>query len=254
MSASTSASTGSTCAKTRPEPAATLLAVGGFTAFSCCDWPGELAGVVFCQGCPWACGYCHNQHLRPRRPGTVSWDDVIARLHQRVGLLDGVVFSGGEPTLQPALPAAMRAVRALGFRVGLHTAGPYPERLGRVLGLVDWVGFDVKAPFARYDAITGAAGSGARARTSLRHVLAAKVRCEVRTTVHPALLDAAAIDELAGDLVALGVTDYAIQAFRAKGSPPAFAAAHGGDPPRLPAGLERRFARFTYRPADTEAA
>lgn len=240
-----------TTAKLQPPPtdapAADRLAVGGFAAFSTCDWPGELVATVFCQGCPWDCGYCHNLHLQAAGGGTFAWTDLLARLHARVGLLDAVVFSGGEPTLQAALPAAMRSVRALGLRVGLHTAGPYPDRLAAVLGLVDWIGFDAKAPFAHYATITGAPGSGAYARESLRRVLAAGVACEVRTTVHPTLLDAEALTALAGDLTELGVRDYAVQAFRPTGCRAGFLEAHGSPALRLPPDLARHFARFTYR-------
>jgi len=128
-----------------------------------------------------------------------------------------VVFSGGEPTLQAALPDAMRAVRALGFRIGLHSAGPYPERLAAVLPLIDWIGFDVKAAFDDYERITGVAASGIKARASLRHVLASGVACDIRTTVHDALLDRAALARLAANLDGLGVREHRLQPFRAAG-------------------------------------
>ncbi len=177
-----------------------------------CDWPGELVATVFCQGCPWRCRYCHNTHLLDAdRPGEVTWRSVTAFLRTRVGLLDGVVFSGGEPTLQHGLAAAMRETRALGFRVGLHTAGPYPDRLSEVLPLLDWVGFDVKAPFDDYPRLTGVAGSGARARESLRRLIASGVAYEVRTTVHPDLLDPASLRTLAETLTDLRVTHYTLQ-------------------------------------------
>jgi pyruvate formate lyase activating enzyme len=223
------------------------LKVGGVAAFSTCDWPGELVATVFCQGCAWDCGYCHNAHLRPPGEGTIAWPEVMALLRRRVGLLDAVVFSGGEPTLQAALPAAMRAVRALGLRVGLHTAGPYPDRLSRALEAVDWIGFDAKAPFAQYAAVTGVPGSGAPARESLRRVIASGVAYEVRTTVHPALLDETDLLALADELAAMGVRDYAVQAFRASGCRPGFVQTHGGGPARLPHGLAQRFARFSCR-------
>ena len=107
---------------------ATDLAVAGLTPLSTCDWPGQLVATVFLQGCPLACTYCHNPLLiDPRAPGTVPWADVADLLERRRGLLDGVVFSGGEPTRQHALRAAMLEVRSLGYRVGLHTAGTYPS-------------------------------------------------------------------------------------------------------------------------------
>ena len=194
------------------------LRVGGLTPLSTTDWPGMLAAVVFCQGCPWRCGYCHNPGLIPARgESEIPWDDVMAFLRRRQGLLDGVVFSGGEPTLQPELADAMREVRALGFRVGLHTGGAYPRRLAGVLPLVDWVGLDAKAPFSEYPRITGVAGSGERARSSLDLVLASGVAHDIRTTVHPALLADADVVSLAQDLSARGVKHYVIQAFRSQG-------------------------------------
>ena len=210
-------------------PRSAELRVGGLVRLSTCDWPGELVATVFCQGCPWACGYCHNPHLiPPNTEAAIAWPEVMSFLDSRRGLLDGVVFSGGEPTLQAALPEAMRAVRALGFRIGLHSAGPYPERLAAVLPLVDWVGFDVKAAFAGYARITGVAGSGDKARESLRHLLASDVAFEIRTTVHSALLGAPDLADLAADLAAFGISDHKTQPFRAAGCQnPALAMAAG---------------------------
>ena len=194
------------------------LRVGGLTPLSATDWPGMLAAVVFCQGCPWRCRYCHNPHLIPARgDGEVPWEDVLAFLRRRQGLLDGVVFSGGEPTAQAGLADAMREVRALGFRIGLHTGGAYPRRLAEVLPLVEWVGFDAKAPFDRYAGITGIEGSGEPARESLALLLASEVEHEVRTTVHPALLDDAAVLALADELATRGVERQVLQPFRPQG-------------------------------------
>ena len=196
----------------------TMLRIGGMTPLSTTDWPGMLAAVVFCQGCPWRCGYCHNPGLiPPRGEHDIPWEEVMAFLRRRQGLLDGVVFSGGEPTLQAALPDAMRDVRDLGFRIGLHTGGMVADNLAAVLPLLDWVGLDVKAPLADYSRITGAAGSGERAYAGLQQVLASGVDHEIRTTVHPALLGDADLADLARDLAARGVRHYVIQAFRSQG-------------------------------------
>jgi len=187
------------------------------------DWPGRLVATVFCQGCPWRCPYCHNPHLLAARgaPETqVPWSEVLAFLERRRGLLDGVVFSGGEPTAQTALPDAIRAVRTLGFRVGLHTAGPWPERLAAVLSDLDWVGFDVKAPFEEYAAVTGVLGSGDKALASLRVLLESSVAFEARTTVHPALVDTAMLDRLAGMLANMGVPMFVIQQARSTAALP----------------------------------
>ncbi|NNH09134.1 radical SAM protein, partial [Cellulomonas fimi] len=92
--------------------AADGLAIAGLTPLSSCDWPGRLVATAFLQGCPWRCTYCHNAAiLDPRTPGVVPWSDVRDLLDRRRGLLDGVVFSGGEPTRQAGLVDAARQVR-----------------------------------------------------------------------------------------------------------------------------------------------
>jgi pyruvate formate lyase activating enzyme len=198
--------------------AADDIVLGGFTPLSSCDWPGELVATVFCQGCPLACRYCHNPDLLAvGRGGGPAWPEVLSFLEARRGLLDGVVFSGGEPTMQAGLPAAVAASRALGFRVGLHTAGPYPHRLAHLLSQVDWVGFDVKAPFDDYEAITGVPGSGARARESLAALVDSGVAFDIRTTVHPTLLSEDDLARLDADLAALGTGPTRRQPFRATG-------------------------------------
>lgn len=198
--------------------AASDIAVGGFSPLSTCDWPGELVATVFCQGCPLACRYCHNVDLIPPGRGAgPDWRDILSLIGRRRGLLDGVVFSGGEPTLQKALPEAVAAVKALGFRVALHTAGPYPERFARLLPDIAWVGFDMKAPFADYERITGVPESGMRARKSLIALAESGVAFEVRTTVHPSLLGSADLALLDADLALLGLGATRRQPFRRKG-------------------------------------
>ena len=201
-----------------PTAAEPVLRIGGLTPLSTTDYPGRLAAVVFCQGCPWRCGYCHNPHLlRGRGGGETGWDEVVAFLERRTGLLDAVVFSGGEPLSQPALADAMKTVRRMGFQVALHTGGAYPQRLARVLPLVDWVGFDIKTAFADYARITGVPRSGDKARASAELMLASGVAHEFRTTVHPVQHSRDALARLADHLAALGVRRYVLQAFRPDG-------------------------------------
>jgi pyruvate formate lyase activating enzyme len=194
------------------------IRVGGMVPLTTTDYPGQLAAVVFCQGCPWQCGYCHNPHLIPSADETDrSWESVRAFLLRRKGLLDAVVFSGGEPTLQAGLESAIHEVKNMGFRVGLHTAGTYPDRLKNVLPLLDWVGMDIKAPFAAYERITHVPGSGAKARESAEYLLASGVAHEFRTTVHPALLSRDDLQTLAQELAAMGARHFVLQTFRPEG-------------------------------------
>ncbi|MBS6934822.1 MAG: anaerobic ribonucleoside-triphosphate reductase activating protein, partial [Actinomyces graevenitzii] len=155
-------------------PDAAGLQIAGLVPLSTVDWPGKLAASIFLQGCPWRCVYCQNHEiLDPRTPGSVPWSQVVELLQRRRGLLDGLVFSGGEATRQPGLLSAAQEVKALGFAVGLHTAGIYPGNLARLLAAdaVDWVGLDIKAlPGPDYQQVVARGGGGEKAWLALELV------------------------------------------------------------------------------------
>lgn len=179
------------------------------------DYPDRLAAVIFCQGCPWRCDYCHNPHLlAPVGDAFIAWDDIIAFLERRQGLLDAVVFTGGEPTRQAGIEQAIIEVKEMGYQVALHTAGCYPERLERLLRWVDWLAMDIKAPFDRYEAVTGIPGSGAKAVASITSILRSGIAAEFHTTVGDALLQEDWLVDLASALAGLGVTRYVLQECR----------------------------------------
>jgi len=188
------------------------LQIGGFTPLTTIDFPGELAAVVFCQGCPWRCRYCHNSHLIPAgKNGSVKWGDILQFLQRRCGLLDAIVFSGGEPTLQKNLQQSLQQVRALGFKTGLHTAGIYPEQLAVLLPDLDWVGMDIKTTTADYPRITGVRDSGEQAWKSAQLLLETGINCEFRVTMHPALLNEQQFDKLAKQALQIGIENLVVQ-------------------------------------------
>jgi pyruvate formate lyase activating enzyme len=198
-----------------PESNRPRLPVAGLTPMTTLDYPDHLACVVFLQGCPLRCGYCHNPGmLEPRRAEPGEWAEVEAFLTRRQGLLDGIVFSGGEPTLHADLPAAVARAQALGFKTGLHTAGVYPRRLAETLPHLAWVGLDVKGPAARFDVIVGRPGLAAAHAESLELLLRSGIAFECRTTVHWRDLDLESLRRLALDLAERGVTRYALQVAR----------------------------------------
>lgn len=208
---------------------ADALAIAGLVPLSTVDWPGKLVATAFLQGCPWRCTYCHNAGiLDVRTPGAVPWADVRTLLAKRHGLLDGVVFSGGEPTRQSGLVDAARFVHDEGFLVGLHTGGAYPARLAALLPYVDWIGFDVKAPARLYRAITRVGGpttTADRAFESLRMVLDLGVDVTVRTTVDPTVMSDDDVQELTDTLFDLGVREHVLQQVRTEGTTPEYRAA-----------------------------
>ncbi len=195
-----------------------MLRIAGIEPFSTVDWPGKLTCVAFLAGCPWACPYCQNHAIRRFEVATLGEENLFDLLEQRRGLLDGVVFSGGEPLAQEGVVQAARHARELGFAVGLHTCGAYPHRLAEVLPYLNWVGLDVKAPWDAYDEMTRVPGSGDLARQSLELLLGADLAFEARTTWHPDLLSADDLSAIAFDLAARGVDNWAVQAYRSLGT------------------------------------
>lgn len=141
----------------------------------------------------------------------------MSLLRRRIGLVDAVVFSGGEPTHDLSLLEAMDQVKALGFFIGLHTAGIHPNRLKKILSRVDWVGLDIKMPFLNYPQVTTFSNSGSLARESAEIVLSSEVAYEFRTTIHPHLMEEEAIFNLAEELSLMGVRNYALQVFHSGG-------------------------------------
>ncbi len=164
--------------------------VGGFEPLTTIDYPGNLACVIFTQGCPWRCRYCHNHDLIPADKKTeFSWDEILSFIKSRQGLLDAVVFSGGEPCLQAQLVEAIKQVKRLGFKVGLHTGGAYPQKLRQCLDYVDWVGFDIKHLPLHYEEVTQTPKSAEKAWQSLDFLLSSGVDYQLRITKHPMLIN-----------------------------------------------------------------
>jgi pyruvate formate lyase activating enzyme len=180
------------------------------------DYPQKIAASLFTGGCNFRCPNCHNRDLvlSPTRLPDVPLPEIEAFLEARVGLLDGVVVSGGEPTLQPDLLPFCARLRALGYAVKLDTNGYRPDVLRAALGgtaiggsergrlAVDYVAMDFKAPLPKYARATGAQVDTALIEQSIQLLFESQVPFEFRTTVVPGLLDEQAIAEMAAYLAA----------------------------------------------------
>ena len=196
------------------------LQIGGFVPFTTVDFPGKLSAVVFCQGCGWKCRYCHNTHLQAYRVEKTEWQwiNVQKLLEERRGFLEAVVFSGGEPTGQPSIIDAIQEAKRMGYLVGLHTAGIFPDRLAEVLPLIDWVGLDIKAPLdERYETVTQRPGSHESVSRALDLLLASGVAYELRTTVHHSLIGEAEKADILSELERRGAHPPRFQPFRREG-------------------------------------
>ncbi|WP_296666226.1 anaerobic ribonucleoside-triphosphate reductase activating protein [Demequina sp.] len=205
------------------------LSVADFTPYGIHDWPGRIAATVLLQGCPWSCTYCAGPEMQDSRAeGKVSWREVLDQLEVRRGMVDAVVFSGGEPTRQPGLAAAVRQVKARGFAVGLSTAGAYPGRLAAVLPALDWVGIDIKAAPDGYADITGKETSGYKAWTSLELVQHSGIDYEVRVTVDPTVHTREDVFETVRQVIRRGAHAPVLQQARVAGTSPEYRRALAG--------------------------
>lgn len=194
-----------------------LLHIGGFVPLTTLDYPDHLSCVIFCQGCAWRCRYCHNSDLIPARADNeLAWDSIISFLERRQGLLEGVVFSGGEPTLQRGLLKAIEQVKSMGYLVGLHSAGINPRQFKQIVNTVDWVGFDIKALPEDHQNTTCVAGSGDANWLSLQYLLESQTDYEVRTTVHWHLMSVEQLKQIGDRLRVKGVERFVVQLARSQ--------------------------------------
>ncbi|MBU0635597.1 anaerobic ribonucleoside-triphosphate reductase activating protein [Candidatus Micrarchaeota archaeon] len=152
------------------------------------DFPGKVAAIVFLAGCNLRCIFCHNPAAINGNEN-VSVQDFFSFLESRKGKLQGIVLSGGEPTIHSDLVDFISRIKQMGFLVKLDTNGTNPEMLQKLLkkGFLDYVAMDVKAPFSRYREITGSKDVTSKIKQSIRLLLNDKIDYEFRTTCHPSL-------------------------------------------------------------------
>lgn len=192
------------------------IIVGGVETFSVVDYPGCLAAVIFMQGCPWRCPFCYNTTVQKiGQPTNFVWSKFVEFLNDRRGKLDAVVFSGGEPLVQDNLIQAVREVKALGYKIGLHSGGYRPEHLQKIITELNWIGLDIKAPFEkeRYRQVTQTNHLD-KVLQSLEIILKSGIDFECRTTCDPRLLSLEDIYQIGRALQERGVKKYFLQKYR----------------------------------------
>jgi pyruvate formate lyase activating enzyme len=199
-----------------------MIEFAGLTKQSLSDYPGRIAAVLFTRGCNLRCPFCHNPHLlgARRSTGDQGWSlkDVLKLLEERKGFLDGVVITGGEPTLNPGLPSAIRLIKEMGYLVKLDTNGTGYEMVRELLQeeLVDYIAMDIKAPLdmAKYYKACGRLHSREflNIRNTILMLKEAPIPVEFRTTVVPGLHTLKDIIDIARQIQ--GASLYTLQQFR----------------------------------------
>lgn len=163
--------------------------LSGIIKSSLIDFPGLVSCVLFVPGCNYSCFYCHNRSLIDGSHILMTPQSVKDFLEKRAGLLDGVVISGGEPTLQEGLIPFIQMVRELGYKVKLDTNGSRPEIIRALIKwkLCDYYAVDYKAPSDQYPEICGNGANAMKVIETIKLLNESGVPFEVRTTVFPQL-------------------------------------------------------------------
>lgn len=181
------------------------MKIGGLVKFTLIDFPGRPAAIIFTQGCNFRCRYCHNPELVYPHMFTepVTEEEIWSFLKRRQGTLEGVVVSGGEPTLHEDLPVFMARLKEMGYATKLDTNGARPAVLKELINkkLVDFIAMDLKAPLEKYSVITGIETSPAILKESMDLIIHSGLEYEFRTTYDKEVLtdaDITALQELTG--------------------------------------------------------
>ena len=176
------------------------MIISGLQKMTLLDFPGRVACTVFLQGCNFRCPFCHNSGLLgSAQDDTIPVDELLAFLRKRIGILDGVCITGGEPTLQKDLPQLLRQIKDMGYYIKLDTNGSHPNMLEYLANekLIDYVAMDIKNCPDRYGETIGDSKFPAQIERSMVFLMDGALDYEFRTTV---------VDELHSeeDILAMG--------------------------------------------------
>lgn len=159
--------------------------IGGFLKQSFVDFPANISAVIFTNGCNFDCWYCHNKGLLSlNNKPKYNFDEIYQFLKSRKNFLDGVVISGGEPTLQKDLEEVVDKIKELGLKVKLDTNGTNPRMLQKLLPKLDYVAMDIKNSLENYGKITSNPNIE-RIKESVEILKNSSIDYEFRTTYSP---------------------------------------------------------------------
>ena len=188
----------------------------GWQKTSLIEYPGKVVSVLWVGGCNFRCPWCYNKDLvsNPEKLPSITEDEILDFLKTRIGLLDGIIITGGEPTLKGGLYDFVKKVKTTGFLIGLETNGSRPELLKKLIKekLIDFVAMDIKAPLDenKYKEVCGVKVDLNKIKKSIKIIKDSGVDYEFRTTVIP--------DLTKNDIIKIakylsGVKKYALQQF-----------------------------------------
>jgi len=193
------------------------MLIGGLQKFSVLDYPGHISAIIFTKGCNFKCQFCYNPMLvypSKKDHTLILENDLFYFLKKRIGKLDSVVITGGEPTVQQDLPKFIQKIKKLNYLVKLDTNGTNPEMLKNLIqkNLINYIAMDIKAPLEKYNQITGVEVDFNKIQKSIKIIMQSNLPYEFRTTVVPKFLDTEDIKKI-GELIQ-GAKKWFLQNFK----------------------------------------
>jgi len=193
------------------------FSIKGFQGTSLIDYPGRIASIIYTGSCNFRCRFCYNRALVEDAASLpdIPADEMLAALEKRRNFIEGVVVTGGEPTLQPGLIDFLKELKKLGLAVKLDTNGSRPDAIESAIadGLAEYIAMDYKAPLAKLERVCGAAGHAENVARSARLLIERAPRYEFRTTVHPLIIDFRDLETIAAELA--GARAWFLQQYHA---------------------------------------
>ncbi len=190
-------------------------AIKGFIPTTMLDWEGKLAATLFVGGCNFRCPWCQNPDLvlKPEKLANYEWEEIEKHLKEKKEWLDGVVVTGGEPTVHNSLPELLGTIKSLDYPVKLDTNGSRPDMLKTLVekSLVDYFAMDIKTGFNNYNKACGVSVDIKQIMQSINIILSSSIDHEFRTTVVPGFVDESDILEIANTIK--GAKKYTLQQF-----------------------------------------
>ncbi len=194
------------------------MVFGGLQKNSLIDYPGKISCVLFLIGCNFDCPYCHNPQLvkQGSRSTVIEAKEVFEFLSSRKAFLDGVVISGGEPTIHSDLADLCETIKLMGYPVKLDTNGSRPQVIQRLIdkNLVDYIAMDVKTDPDDYAVYIQKDCDAESIRLSIRTILDAQIAHEFKTTCAKPIVDASVIQTISR--IIHGARLYALQRVQLK--------------------------------------
>lgn len=189
--------------------------IAGLQKSSLLDYPSKIAAVVFTCGCNFRCGYCHNPNILTDSKSLNFLDEqeVLNFLQNRIGKLDAVVVSGGEPTLQNDLNRFLKEVKSMGFLTKLDTNGTNSNVIRNLVeqNLADYIAMDIKAPLNKYEVVTRTKTDIQKISESINFIMNCGLDYEFRTTIVKSQLSINDLKNI-GELI-IGAKRYYLQKF-----------------------------------------